>query len=89
MDNITISNLLSIYDKEISKNVKNKRKLYNFDVNKMQNISNIKRMLEDEALNNKFLNHFITCHYLSSPLQYYAFADFFHNSLIIHIAFLH
>ena len=29
MDNITISNLLSIYDKEISKNVKNKRKLYN------------------------------------------------------------
>ena len=45
-DNITISNLLSIYDKEISKNVKNKRKLYNFDVNKMQNISNIKRMLE-------------------------------------------
>ena len=35
MDNITISNLLSIYDKEISKNVKNKRKLYNFDVNKI------------------------------------------------------
>ena len=30
MDNITISNLLSIYDKEISKNVKNKRKLYNW-----------------------------------------------------------
>ena len=28
-DNITISDLLSIYDKEISKNVKNKRKLYN------------------------------------------------------------
>ena len=28
-DNITISDLLSIYDKEISKHAKNKRKLYN------------------------------------------------------------
>ena len=28
-DNITFSDLLNIYSKEISKNVKNKRKLYN------------------------------------------------------------
>lgn len=59
MDNITISNLLSIYDKEISKNVKNKRKLYNFDVNKMQNISNIKRMLESGNVGHDKYNIFL------------------------------
>ena len=44
-NDLTVNNLLKIYETEISKNVKNKKSLYNFEVNKMQNISNIKRNL--------------------------------------------
>ena len=40
-------------------NVKNKRKLYNFDVNKMQNISNIKRMLESGNVGHDKYNIFL------------------------------
>ena len=36
---LKIKNLLEVYNLEISKNVKNKRALYNFEVNKIQNIS--------------------------------------------------
>ena len=45
MDNLNVSNLLNIYENEISKNVKNKKKLYDFEINKMQYIEDIIKML--------------------------------------------
>ena len=41
-DNLNVSNLLRIYETEISKNVKNKKKLYDFEINKMQYIEDKK-----------------------------------------------
>ena len=41
MDNIKIRDLLDIYNLEIRKNTKNKRRLYVFERNKMQNISDV------------------------------------------------
>ena len=40
-NDIKLDKLLSIYEKEISKNVKNKKKVYDFEINKMQYIENI------------------------------------------------
>ena len=42
-DNLNVSNLLRIYETEISKNVKNKKKLYDFEINKMQYIEDISK----------------------------------------------
>jgi len=58
-DNITLSNILEIYEKEISKNVKNKRKIYNFEINKFQNISNVLKMLETKDIGHKKYNIFL------------------------------
>ena len=44
---VNIYDLLNVYEKEISKNCKNKRKVYLFDIFKMENISYIKYMLEN------------------------------------------
>ena len=44
-DNLNVSNLLRIYETEISKNVKNKKKLYDFEINKMQYVEDIINML--------------------------------------------
>ena len=56
---LKIKNLLEVYNLEISKNVKNKRALYNFEVNKIQNISKIinivNRGLYDGGTYNIFL----------------------------------
>ena len=41
LEALNIPNLLEVYDQEISKNVKNKNALYNFEINKMQNINKI------------------------------------------------
>lgn len=43
---VNIYNLLDIYEKEVSKNTKNKRKVNNFERNKMENIYDIKNILE-------------------------------------------
>ena len=56
---IKLNDLLSIYEKEISKNVKNKRKVLNFEINKMQNISNIKEMLEHNGVGHNKYNIFL------------------------------
>lgn len=42
---INLVNIMNIYEKEISKSIKNKKKLYNFEVNKIQNIASIIEML--------------------------------------------
>ena len=44
---VNIYDLLNVYEKEISKNCKNKRKVYLFERFKMENISYIKYMLEN------------------------------------------
>ena len=43
---VNIYDLLDIYEKEVSKNTKNKRKVNNFERNKMENIYDIKNILE-------------------------------------------
>ena len=46
-NDINVANILNIYEKEISKNVKNKKRLFKFEVNKLQNITNIIEMLNN------------------------------------------
>ena len=58
-NDLTVANILKIYEKEISKNVKNKRRLYNFEVNKMQNITNILSMLQNGKIGHKKYNIFL------------------------------
>ena len=54
-----LTNILNIYEKEISKNVKNKRKIYNFEINKMQNIGNIIDMLNQGKVGHNKYNIFL------------------------------
>ena len=58
-NDLTVNNLLKIYETEISKNVKNKKSLYNFEVNKMQNITNILSMLNNGDIGHKKYNIFL------------------------------
>ena len=51
--NVNIYDILYVYEKEISKSVKNKKKLYKFEINKMNNINNIYNIL------NNFDNYFM------------------------------
>ncbi|MBQ8472828.1 MAG: hypothetical protein IJ501_04940 [Bacilli bacterium] len=59
MKNAEIKDLLDIYDLEIRKNCRNKRKIYNFEKNKMQNISYIKYLLENDLYYPRHYNIFI------------------------------
>ena len=56
---ININDILDIYEKEISKTVKNKKRIYAFEINKMQNISNIVKMLENGEIGHKHYNIFL------------------------------
>lgn len=56
---ITLNNILNIYEKEISKNVKNKRKIYQFEANKIQNVSNIITMLNANLAGHNQYNIFL------------------------------
>ena len=56
---VSINNLLKIYDLEIRKNCRNKKKLYIFEKNKMQNLSNIKYLLENNLYYPSKYNIFI------------------------------
>ena len=44
---IKVNDLLEVYEKEVSKNTKNKRKVYNFEKHKMLHLQNMKRKLEN------------------------------------------
>lgn len=48
---ISYENIVAIYDQEIRKNVKHKRKLEIFERNKLQNIHNIIKILESNCYN--------------------------------------
>ncbi len=58
-NDLNIANILNIYEKEISKNIKNKKKLYNFEINKMQNITNILNMMKNGEIGHKKYNIFL------------------------------
>ena len=49
-DIVTIENLKKIYDLEVSKNVSNKKRIYQFELHKMEYLVK----MQDELLNNKF-----------------------------------
>lgn len=58
-DNITFVNLLNIYEQEISKNVKNKKKIIKFEINKVQNITNIMESLKSSKIGHEHYNIFL------------------------------
>ena len=58
-NDIKLQNLLFIYEKEISKNVKNKKKLYDFEINKMQYLENIMNMLNNGSVGHNRYNIFL------------------------------
>lgn len=58
-NSISLDNLLFIYEKEISKNIKNKKKLYDFEINKMQYIENIMYMLNKGYVGHNLYNIFL------------------------------
>ena len=58
-NDINYVNLLKIYETEISKNVKNKNKIVKFEINKMQNISNIIKMLLNGEVGHQTYNIFL------------------------------
>jgi len=58
-NSISLDNLLFIYEKEISKNIKNKKKLYDFEINKMQYIENIIYMLNNGYVGHNHYNIFL------------------------------
>ena len=59
INDINLENILNIYEKEISKNVKNKRKLRDFEDNKMQHISNIITLLKNNEIGHRQYNIFL------------------------------
>ena len=58
-DYVNINNILKLYELEISKNVKNKHKVYLFEKNKMQNIADIKKILENNNYDGGIYNIFL------------------------------
>ena len=58
-NDLNYKNLLELYEHEISKNVKNKKRLFKFEVNKMQNITNIIDMLNIGNVGHEHYNIFL------------------------------
>ena len=57
---VKINDLLEIYEKDIKKNTKNKKRIYNFELNKMINIVNAKEKLETKNVICKYNIFIIT-----------------------------
>lgn len=56
---IDFNDLYLIYEEEIKKNVKNKRKIYNFEKNKLEYLIDIKNVLENNLYNGGIYNIFL------------------------------
>ncbi len=56
---VNLKNVLDIYEKEISKNVKNKQKVFMFERNKMQNINDIVNTLKSDNYDGGKYNIFL------------------------------
>ena len=59
VDDLKVFKLLNIYENDICKNVKNKKKLYDFEMNKMQHISSIIDMLKNGNVGHNSYNIFL------------------------------
>ena len=59
MDELNVDSILKIYETEISKGVKNKRKLYDFELNKMEYVNDIINMLNSERVGHNRYNIFL------------------------------
>ncbi len=59
INDINVDNILRIYETEISKNVRNKKRLYKFEVNKMQNIEDIIFMIKNGKIHLHKYNIFL------------------------------
>jgi len=57
--NVDINSILNIYDKEISKTTKNKRKIIQFEKNKMQTVEYLIDSIRDESYTIKHYNIFV------------------------------
>ena len=58
-EKINLKTILDLYELEISKNVKNKHKVYMFEKNKMQNINYIINILQNDKYNGGLYNIFL------------------------------
>lgn len=45
---VNVNDIIDIYEKEVSVNTKNKSKVYNFEKNKIENIYDIKNIIESD-----------------------------------------
>lgn len=79
-DDITYENILYIYEKEISKNIKNKKKVYNFEINKIQNLANIYNMLHNGKVGHSKYNIFL----IHEPKQRLVMSLSVENKIINH-----
>lgn len=59
MENVNLQDIIMIYEKQISCNVKNKKKLLNFERNKFQNLINIYYDLKNNNYNIEHYNIFL------------------------------
>lgn len=59
MDELNVDSILKIYETEISKGVKNKRKLYDFELNKMEYVNDIINMLNTKRVGHNRYNIFL------------------------------
>ena len=57
--NIELKKILEIYEKEVSKNMKNKEKVYRFERYKMMNINRIYLLLQDSNYHGGYYNIFL------------------------------
>ena len=58
-EHINLSCIMELYEKEISKNVRNKQRIYNFERHKMRNINTIIKLLNDENYHIRRYNIFM------------------------------
>ena len=59
MMEVSLSKIIEIYEQEISKNVKNKKKLYSFERYKMMNVNRIYSLLQDNHYSGGKYNIFL------------------------------
>ena len=59
MKDLKIDTIIDLFEKEISKNVKNKHKVYSFEKNKLQNINHIYNILKSGNYNGGKYNIFL------------------------------
>ena len=57
--NVCLKDIRSVYEEEIKKNVKNKRKIFEFEKNKLEYLIDIKRVLENGEYNGGKYNIFL------------------------------